>query len=64
MKQLTASHRAVLPLLAAGMQNKEIAKRLGRSPEAIKSRVAEILRRLQARNRTEAAAKAAKAGLI
>lgn len=62
-KPLTEMQRAVLPLIARGLRDKEIAVVLERSPITIKCHVKEILRRLGARNRAEAAAMAVKAGM-
>lgn len=47
--------RAVLPLLAAGQSNKEIGRALGLQENTVKQHVREILRRMNVRNRTEAA---------
>lgn len=52
---LTARQRDVAGLLAAGLSNGEVADRLGISPGTAKLHVAAVLRRLGARNRTEAA---------
>ena len=50
------SHRekAVLALLAGGKPNREIAERLEVSPSTVKATIASILRKLRAKNRTEA----------
>src|SRR5690349_2004433 len=44
----------VLKLLAAGQSNKEIARQLELSPNTIKTHVARLFEKLQARRRTEA----------
>jgi len=59
-KQIIFSKREseILTLLTQGMTNKEIAVHLYISTETVKTHVAHILRKLSARNRTEAAIKA------
>ena len=52
--ELTARQKEVLALAAEGLANRAIAERLVVSETTIKSHVREILRRLQAANRTEA----------
>jgi len=54
----------VLGLLAEGLSNKEIAARLGVSPNTVKTHVARLLEKLEARRRTEAILKARELGLI
>ncbi|MEZ5997225.1 MAG: response regulator transcription factor [Hyphomonas sp.] len=54
----------VLGLLAEGLSNKEIASRLGVSPNTVKTHVARLLEKLEARRRTEAILKARELGLI
>lgn len=58
--KLTQRQREVLPLLAAGMSTKEIARHLRIAPGTAKIHTAALLRALHARNRTEAAFIAAK----
>lgn len=55
--ELTARQREVLALVAAGLANRAIAQRLVVSETTIKSHIREILRRLDAANRTEAVAR-------
>jgi two-component system nitrate/nitrite response regulator NarL len=61
---LTRREREVLPLLAAGMTNKEIASRLGVTDHTVKFHVNGILGKLGAVTRTEAVVEAARRGLI
>lgn len=48
----------VLDLLASGAANKVIARRLGISPNTVKTHVARLFEKLEAQNRTEAIHKA------
>jgi DNA-binding CsgD family transcriptional regulator len=54
----------VLQELAAGRSNKEIATRLHVSPNTVKTHVARILGKLDARRRTEAIRRARELGLL
>jgi DNA-binding CsgD family transcriptional regulator len=54
----------VLELLAAGRSNKEIARRLDVSPNTVKTHVARLLAKLEARRRTEAIQRARELGVI
>lgn len=56
--RLTPRQRELLPLLAQGRSNKEIAQILGMSVSTAKFHVASMLRTLDANNRAEAAGKA------
>ena len=56
--KLTPRQRQLLPLLAQGRSNKEIANLLGMSVSTAKFHVASMLRTLDANNRAEAAGKA------
>ena len=58
--KLTPRQTEILPLLAEGMSNKEIARRLRIAEGTTKIHTAALLRALGARNRTEAAFMAAK----
>jgi len=60
---LTARERQVLTLLATGASNKEIARELSLAEVTIKLHVRQILRKIDARNRSEAASMAVRAGL-
>jgi DNA-binding NarL/FixJ family response regulator len=54
----------VLELLAAGRSNKEIARHLQVSPNTVKTHVAKIYEKLEAKRRTEAILKARELGVI
>jgi DNA-binding CsgD family transcriptional regulator len=54
----------VLQLLAAGQSNKEIANRLNLSPNTVKTHVARLFEKLEARRRTEAISRARELGMI
>jgi NarL family two-component system response regulator LiaR len=61
---LTERERAVLALLVEGLNNTQIAAKLGVSPSTIKSHVSNILSKLGVASRTEAAALAVRHRLI
>jgi DNA-binding NarL/FixJ family response regulator len=61
---LTPREQQVLVRLATGTPNKEIGRDLGVAEVTVKLHVRQILKKIGARNRSEAAAIAAKAGLI
>jgi DNA-binding NarL/FixJ family response regulator len=61
---LTPAERSVLSLLAQGLSDAEIAAKLGRSEGTVKKHVSNILSKLGARNRTEAAVMAERHNLI
>lgn len=60
---LTARELEVLPLLAQGLRNAEIAERLVVSQKTVDHHVSAILRKLDVRTRAEAAAEGARHGL-
>ncbi|MFC0672634.1 response regulator transcription factor [Brachybacterium hainanense] len=62
--ELTTREREVLALLAEGFSNAEIADRLQLGVETIRTHVAAILRKLGARDRTQAAVIAYRCGLV
>ncbi len=62
--ELTPRQRQVLRLLADGLDNAEIARRLGISPRTARSHVSSVLERLGVANRTQAAVAALKRGMI
>lgn len=61
---LTPREQQVLVRLATGTPNKEIGRDLGLAEVTVKLHVRQILKKIGARNRSEAAGMAAKAGLI
>lgn len=61
---LTGREGQVLRHIALGLSNKEIAKSLGISVETVKEHVQNVLRKIKANDRTDAAVKAVKQGLI
>ena len=63
-EELSAREHEVLQLLAAGLPNKTIAKRLEVSEHTAKFHVAQILSKLGASSRTEAVVRAAQLGLV
>jgi len=63
-EHLTPREREVLELLAQGLPNKTIAARLGISDQTVKFQVAAICGKLGAANRTDAARRALRLGVI
>ena len=63
IRRLTERETAVLKLLADGKSNKEIARALCVTEHAVKAHVSNILRKLDAESRTEAAVIYTKSGL-
>jgi DNA-binding NarL/FixJ family response regulator len=55
---LTAQEAAVLRLVAGGYSNKEVARHLGIATGTVKNHVSDVLRKLDARDRTHAVIKA------
>lgn len=66
IKSLGVSPREyeTLELLAAGLSNKEIARKLGVSPNTVKTHLARLYEKLGAARRTEAVGKARSLSLI
>ncbi len=62
--QLSDSQCKILRLIAEGFSNREIASRVHLSENTVKSHIQEIFRKLQVRNRVEAALRATKEGWI
>jgi DNA-binding NarL/FixJ family response regulator len=62
--ELTARERDVLTLLADGLTMRQIARRLGISPRTVETHVAKLYRKLGARARLDAVARAARLGLL
>jgi DNA-binding CsgD family transcriptional regulator len=61
---LTAREREVVTLLAEGLSNKEIARRLGIAVDTAKFHVGRVIDKLDATGRTDAVAHAARRGVI
>jgi DNA-binding NarL/FixJ family response regulator len=61
---LTRREREVLAVVARGASNREVARRLTITEQSVKNHVRNILAKLHARNRTEAAAIAHRLGLV
>lgn len=60
---LTTGERVVLDLMASGLPNAEIARRLTLSPKTVRNRVSAIFTKLGLRDRAEAIVRARDAGL-
>ncbi len=63
LRALTERELAVLQMLPEGLMNKEIARELGLAEMTVKLHVRQILRKLNAKSRAEAAVIAQRAGL-
>ena len=61
---ITQREQTVLDLLAAGKSNKEIAQKLGVSPNTIKTQIASLYQKLDVQRRTQAVQKARELALI
>jgi DNA-binding CsgD family transcriptional regulator len=61
---ITEREREVLQLLTDGRSNKEIAARLGVSPNTVKTHVARLFEKLQVARRTQAIGLARELGLV
>jgi DNA-binding NarL/FixJ family response regulator len=61
--ELTDREREVLDLIARGLSNPEITRRLVLSPKTVRNHVSNILAKLQARDRSAAIVQAREAGL-
>jgi DNA-binding NarL/FixJ family response regulator len=62
--ELTTREREVLELLARGLENAEIAQKLGLSQHTVKNYVSSILIKLQVENRIQAAVRAVRGGML
>ena len=62
--QLTTREREVLRLLAEGLHNEEVGRRLYISPETVKVHVAKAMRKLESDTRTQAVAEALRRSII
>ncbi len=61
---ISARELAVLAEIAAGRSNKEIARRLDISPNTVKTHIARLFEKLDAKRRTDAIAKARELGIV
>jgi DNA-binding NarL/FixJ family response regulator len=61
---LTARQLDILPLLADGLPNKQIADALGVTEGTVKQHLKDLFKRLSARNRTQAVKEARRLGLL
>ena len=61
---LNNSQQEILRLMTDGLSNREIASRIHLSENTVKSHIQAILRRLEARNRVQAAVRATKEGWV
>jgi DNA-binding NarL/FixJ family response regulator len=64
IEELTDQERRILTLVADGASNKDIAIELNLSERTIKNYLSVIFQKLQVNNRTEAAIRAMKDGLV
>jgi DNA-binding NarL/FixJ family response regulator len=64
LKQLTNREIEVLRLLGSGFNNREVARKLYISEGTVKNHISSILKKLEIRDRTQAALFALKAGLV
>ncbi len=62
--KISARELEVLTLLSQGQSNKQIAQRLEVSPNTVKTHVANLFEKLDARRRTEAILRARELGMI
>jgi DNA-binding NarL/FixJ family response regulator len=63
-QEMTPREREVLDLLARGLDNTEIANALHLSQHTVKNHVSSIMSKLQVENRTQAAVRAVRGGLV
>jgi DNA-binding NarL/FixJ family response regulator len=61
---ITLREQEVLALLAAGKSNKEVAQKLGVSPNTVKTQVASLYQKLEVQSRMQAVQKARELALI
>ena len=61
---ITLREQEVLALLAAGKSNKEIAQKLGVSPNTVKTHVASLFEKLRVARRAQAILMARELGLV
>ncbi|MBB3225174.1 response regulator [Pseudoduganella umbonata] len=63
-EQLTAREHDVLALVAQGLGNRDVARRLGIAEETVKSYLSNVLQKLQASDRTHAVVIALRRGML
>jgi len=63
-RELTSREREIVEMMAEGLGNRVIARRLGISRHTVKFHVASILAKLRARSRTEAVMTAVRRGVV
>ena len=63
LEELTPREHEVLEMIATGLDNQQIARRLVLSDKTVRNRVSDILSKLHARSRAEMVALARDAGL-
>jgi DNA-binding NarL/FixJ family response regulator len=61
---LSPREREIVSLLGSGASNKEIADRLNRAEGTVKNHITNILTKLDARDRTQAALRARQLGIV
>lgn len=64
MRPLTAREKQILRLVCDGLTNAEIALRLGIAPETVKSEMKRIFKKIEVKNRTQAAVMFTREGLL
>lgn len=64
LNKLTEREFYILELMTEGYENTEIAEKLFVSPHTIKAQISGILRKMEAKNRTQAVYTAMKNGII
>jgi DNA-binding NarL/FixJ family response regulator len=62
--RLTSRELEVVPLIAAGLRNREVASRLGVSEQTVRNHLTNIYRKLGATNRTQMTAEARRRGIF
>ncbi|MFN2425260.1 MAG: response regulator transcription factor [Candidatus Binatia bacterium] len=63
-RALTEREKQILRLVCDGLSNASIAGRLGVSPETVKSELKRIFRKIEVKNRTQAAVLLVRQGLV
>jgi DNA-binding NarL/FixJ family response regulator len=63
-RPLTEREKRILRLVCDGLTNAEIATRLGLAPDTVKAELKRIFRKIEVRNRTQAAMHLVRQGLL